>query len=54
MVLKNRQQWRKEVYLDVYIKTKKEFRRRVISIKPPVSTMLESYFVIYGKDPRNL
>ena len=42
------------VYLDVYIKTKKEFRKRVISNKPPVSTMLESYFVIYGKDPRNL
>jgi len=41
-------------HLDVYIKAKNEFKKKIISNKPPVSTMLKSYFVIYGKDLRSI
>jgi len=37
--------------LDSYIKTKDEFTRRLRKNQPPVSTMMRSYSVIYGKDP---
>jgi len=37
--------------LDVYIKTKQEFIRRLKKNLPPVSTLIKSYSVIYGKDP---
>lgn len=37
--------------LDVYIKTKQEFIQRLKKNLPPVSTLMKSYSVIYGKDP---
>ena len=42
------------VHLDVYIKTRKEFISRMQKNLPPVSTLLKSYSVIYGKDPIEL
>lgn len=39
------------VHLDVYIKTKNEFVRRLKKNLPPVSTLMRSYSVVYGKDP---
>ena len=42
------------VHLDVYVKTKTEFIRRLKKNLPPVSTLLQSYSVIYGKDPLDL
>lgn len=37
--------------LDVYIKTRREFIQRLKKNLPPVSTLIKSYGVIYGKDP---
>ncbi|MFH1352887.1 MAG: winged helix-turn-helix domain-containing protein [bacterium] len=37
-------------HLDVYIKAKNEFKKKIILNRPPISTMLKSYVVIYGKD----
>lgn len=39
------------VNLDSYIKTKDEFKRRLKKNLSPVSTLMQSYSVIYGKDP---
>ncbi len=39
------------VNLDSYVKTKDEFVRRLRKNQPPVSAMMRSYSVIYGKDP---
>ncbi|PKM99121.1 MAG: hypothetical protein CVU78_07895 [Elusimicrobia bacterium HGW-Elusimicrobia-2] len=41
-------------HLDVYLKTKKRFKEMVKNNAPPVSTLMKSYSVIYGKDPRDL
>ena len=38
-------------HLDVYIKTKDEFINRLKKNLPPVSKLMRSYSVIYGKDP---
>ena len=40
--------------LDSYIKTKDEFIKRLRKNQPPVSTMMRSYSVIFGKDPLDL
>jgi predicted nucleotidyltransferase len=42
------------VNLDSYIKTKDEFIKRLRKNQAPVSTMMQSYFVIYGEDPLGL
>ena len=39
------------VHLDAYIKTKDEFTKRLKKNQSPISTLMQSYFVIYGKDP---
>jgi predicted nucleotidyltransferase len=39
------------ISLDAYIKTEKEFRDRLKKKLSPVSTLMKSYVVIYGKDP---
>jgi predicted nucleotidyltransferase len=38
-------------HLDSYIKTKDEFMSRLKKNQAPVSALMQSYFVIYGKDP---
>lgn len=40
-----------KAHLDVYIKTKAEFRMRIKKNQPPVSTLMKSYSVILGKEP---
>lgn len=42
------------IHLDTYIKTKTEFLNRLKKNLPPVSTLIQSYSVIYGKDPIDL
>ncbi len=37
--------------LDAYVKSAEEFRKRVKKNQPPVSTLMKSYFVLYGKEP---
>jgi predicted nucleotidyltransferase len=39
------------VQIDPYIKSAKEFRSRLKQNKPPVSTLMRSYSVLYGKEP---
>lgn len=39
------------LHLDVYIKSKDEFINRLKKNLPPVSSLIRSYSVIYGKDP---
>ena len=39
--------------LDAYIKTQKDFIDRLNKGLPPVSTLMNSYDVIYGEDPLN-
>lgn len=39
------------VHLDIYIKTKDEFTKRLKKNLPPISTLMRSYSVVYGKDP---
>lgn len=39
------------IHLDPYIKTKDEFTKLRKMNRPPVSTLMKSYTVIYGKDP---
>ena len=39
------------VSLDPYIKTQKDFSDRLNNNLPPVSTLMKSYTVVYGKDP---
>jgi len=38
-------------HLDVYIKTKDEFIKRLKKNLSPISTLMRSYSVLYGKDP---
>lgn len=40
-----------KAHLDIYIKTKEEFRVRLKKNLPPVSTLMKAYSVIYGKEP---
>lgn len=40
-----------KAHLDTYIKTKDEFRQRLKNNLPPVSTLMKSYSVLYGKEP---
>lgn len=40
-----------KVHLDAYIKTKYDFRLKLKKNSPPVSTLMKSYSVIYGKEP---
>ncbi|MBU1121712.1 MAG: nucleotidyltransferase domain-containing protein [Candidatus Omnitrophota bacterium] len=42
------------IHLDIYIKTKEEFIERLKKNLPPVSTLIKSYYIIYGKDPLDL
>ena len=42
------------LHLDAYVKSKSEFINMVKINKPPVSTLLNSYSVIYGKDIKEL
>jgi len=42
------------VHLDAYIKTKEEFVKRLKRHLPPVSTLIKSYLVVFGKDPLEL
>ncbi len=37
--------------LDAYVKSAAEFRRRIKKNQPPVSTLMKSYSVLYGKEP---
>jgi len=39
------------VQLDPYVKSAAEFRDRLKKNKPPVSTLMKSYYVLYGKEP---
>ncbi len=39
------------ISLDSYIKTSDEFKMRIKRKLPPVSTLMKSYVVMYGKDP---
>lgn len=40
-----------KAHLDTYIKSADEFRARLKKNLPPVSTLMKSYSVIYGKEP---
>lgn len=42
------------IHLDFYLKTKDEFIKRLKKNQPPVSTLMQSYSVVYGKDPIKL
>ncbi|NLE91895.1 MAG: nucleotidyltransferase domain-containing protein [Elusimicrobia bacterium] len=39
------------VQLDSYIKSSADFRQRLKKNQPPVSTLMKSYSVLYGKEP---
>lgn len=39
------------VHLDAYVKSATEFRARLKENQPPVSTLMKSYSVLYGKEP---
>ncbi len=39
------------VRLDPYVKSAAEFRERLKKNRPPVSTLMQSYLVLYGKEP---
>lgn len=43
-----------KAHLDTYIKTKDEFRSRLKKNLPPVSTLMKSYSVIWGKEPLDI
>lgn len=38
-------------HLDTYVKSKGEFKKKIRLHRPPVSTLMKSYSVIFGKDP---
>lgn len=40
--------------LDTYTKTRDEFTKKLQKNKPPVSTLIKAYRVIYGKDPLDI
>jgi predicted nucleotidyltransferase len=42
------------IHLDSYIKTASEFKDKLKKNLPPVSTLMNSYTVIYGQDPKGL
>ncbi len=42
------------VHLDTYIKTQNEFIERIRKNQPPVSTLIKSYTMVYGKDPLDM
>jgi predicted nucleotidyltransferase len=42
------------VHLDAYVKSRNEFLKRMKRRLPPVSTLIKSYSVIFGKDPLEL
>ncbi len=42
------------VQVDPYIKSADEFKQRFKKNKPPVSTLMKSYSVLYGKEPLEL
>ena len=37
--------------LDPYVKSSDEFRERLKKNQPPISTLMKSYSVLYGKEP---
>ena len=37
--------------LDAYIKSKEEFKERIKKNQPPVSDLMKSYSVLFGKEP---
>jgi predicted nucleotidyltransferase len=39
------------VHLDCYVKSAAEFRERLKKNLPPISTLIKSYSVLYGKEP---
>ena len=39
------------LHLDFYVKAAQEFRKRLQKNLPPVSTLMKSYSVLYGKEP---
>jgi predicted nucleotidyltransferase len=39
------------VQIDSYIKSAAEFKERIKKNQPPVSTLMQSYSVLYGKEP---
>jgi predicted nucleotidyltransferase len=39
------------VQMDSYIKSAAEFKKRLKKNQPPVSTLMKSYSVLYGKEP---
>jgi len=41
-------------HLDTYIKTQDEFLKRLRKNQPPVSTLIKSYTLVFGKDPMGL
>ena len=41
-------------HLDTYIKTQDEFINRLRKNQPPVSTLIKSYTMVYGKDPLDM
>lgn len=40
--------------LDPYIKTRTEFLEKIKENKPPVSTLIKAYKMVYGKDPMEI
>ena len=38
-------------HLDLYVKTAVKFRQRLKKGQPPISTLMKSYSVLYGKEP---
>ncbi len=41
-------------HLDTYIKTQDEFLKRLRRKQPPISTLIKSYTVVYGKNPLDI
>jgi len=41
-------------HLDAYIKTQDEFIKRLRKNQPPVSTLIKSYTLVFGKDPLDM
>lgn len=41
-------------HLDTYIKTQDEFIKRLKNNLPPISALIKSYTMVYGKDPLNM
>lgn len=41
-------------HLDTYIKTQDEFLKRLRRKQPPISTLIKSYTLVFGKDPLDM